>query len=704
MKRAIGPILFYAAPAIAQAARLAGLPPSADGLLGALVLVTQVAGLAVATHRFARGLALGDAVETFLAAACIFLVVPAAVVSWLGAVGLARPLPVLVACGAIAAALHLLAREPAAAPAREEVPLRRIEVALAAFATLAVAAMALRALREATRDADSVWYHLTTAAEIVRTGSIRPDPILTENALGYPGMREAIVAWLALPLRSENLAILFPVEIAAAAAALYALARSFGIARAPALGAVAILSACPLVATAAIEQKNDLFLGAAFLLTWRFLREAARSGQRRHAVLAGLAAGLLVGAKFAGVILFAALLVTWAFADLLSAGGFATARRRGGVIAVTLATALGVAGVWYARNLVLFHNPFYPKHVALLGHTVFPGLPTLDKQLAMTVLGLDPVRTIKFAGQFLAGLGPAAALGLVPPLAAPIAARRGIARFTGGAWIWLGILPAALFVIYAWLPYSVHPKGTTYWYVQPRFLIGFFAATSLGLAALVPERGRAHDAGVAILAALAAGGAALWMPKVALVVAVALAAAAAWIPIERASTALSRLRVPRALAIAALVPAAFGAARLDALRERIKDDPVHGYRADPVEGWGDVSMWVRRNVARSRILYTGTIQMFPLYGPGFTNTLFWVKTDPRHDDVEDLYRAAREHDVDYIVSFSPVKLRYGARGERFAYGPSPTLAIRDRHPGSVELAFASGHADVVRVLKPAAAR
>jgi len=123
-----------------------------------------------------------------------------------------------------------------------------------------------------------------------------------------------------------------------------------------------------------------------------------------------------------------------------------------------------------------------------------------------------------------------------------------------------------------------------------------------------------------------------------------------------------------------------------------------------VEGWGDVSLWVREHVKGARVLYVGGIQMYPLLGPGFTNTLFWARVEPKEDEVAAVERAAREHDVDYVVAFAPVKLRYGTRGERFDYRAPPTQALRAQRPSEWELVFASGHAEVLRAIKASASR
>ena len=690
--------LLYAAPALIELLRLAALPAAVDRFLAALILVTQVAGLAAAAWRAARGLARSGAlVEAALFAATIFFAVPAVVIVWLGAAGLARPIPVALACGLAAFALHRRARPPEPAV---RAPLERFEVGMVALTVLMIGRMSVSMLREATRDADSVWYHLSTAAEIVRTGSIRANPILTDTAIGYPAAREALVAWMAMPLRSENLALLFPLEIAAAAVALYAIARSFDVARPAALAAVALFTACPSVARTAVEQKNDLFICLTFLLAWHFLREAARTGRRLHALMAGLAGGLLASTKFAGVVLLALLFVMTAAADLLARDGLTAVRRRLGPAGIALGVTALVGGVWYARNLVLLHNPLYPKTIALFGHTLFPGIAALDAQFEISKLGLRPGRVWQFRGQFFAGLGPAVALAAVPSIFAPLAALRGHARFRAGAWLWLGLLPALLFVIYARLPYSVHPRGTSYWYVQTRFLLPFFASLCVGLAAAAPERGPRSRAGLAVLALLAVGGAATWMSIPSLAVVVALAAAAAFVPFPRLLAALPRPRHAAVLVAVALLPAALAALGVETYRERVKSDPARGYRADPVEGWGDVCLWVRAHVAHARILYTGTILMFPLYGPGLTNTLDYQPSNPRQDEVEQLYRAALEHGVEYIVSFAPVTLRHGALGERFDYGPSPTRAMAARHPEAVEIAFVAGHADVVHLIRP----
>lgn len=686
--------LLHAAPALIYLIRLAGLPTAADRLLGALIVVTQVASLTVASLRLARGLAEpGDRVEVGLIAGLVSFAVPAIVVSWLGAAGLARPLPVALACGAVALTLHLRAPDPGRQPAPPATPLDRFALPALAFIALVIGHLTLTSAREAPRDADSVWYHLTTAAEIVRTGSIRPNAIVTDTALGYPAAREALLAWLMMPLRSANLGLLFPPTAALAAAAVYAVARTFAVDRAPALAAAAVFTACPAVATAAIEQKNDLFLAAAFLLAWYFLRRASITGLRRYTALAGLASGLLVSTKFAGLVLFAVLLGVQLAADLAARRPFARALA---IAAATLSVAAIAGGVWYAKNLVLFHNPVYPKPVAVLGHPVFAGLAHLGLQYEMTKLGLAPKNTLHFADQFLAGLGPVAALAFAPTIAAPLAARRRFARLHGEAALSLGALPLILFIVYASLPFSIHPRGATYWYVQPRFLLSCLATASIGLAALVPDAPRPRAAGLAALAILAAGGAALGLSPVAFAVILAASAASWWLPGARLAS-IPRPRLHPAAAALALLAAAALALRVEDYREAVKADPDRGYRADPVEGWGDVCLWTRAHVARARVLYTGTIQMYPLYGPGLTNTLSWVKTDARQDDSENIYRAAVAGGADYIVSFAPVLLRYGAVGELFKYGPSPLHTLAARHPGAIEIVFTSGHAEVARV-------
>jgi hypothetical protein len=669
-----------AAPLLLQLARLAPLPATLDRVAGAAVLVAQVAVLAHAAHRFAKGLT-ADAVEAALFAVTLLLALPAVLVAWLGAAGAARPIPIAFATSVAGAVVYALARTPTAG-APLAAPLRRGERAAIAFAATVILLLTANTIREATRDADSVWYHLTIAAEIVRTGSIRPNPIVTVNAVAYPGAREAVLAWLMTPLRSENPALLFPLEISAAALALFALARSFAVARPAALAVTAILVAAPITATAAVEQKNDLFLALAFLLTAVFLRAFARSGLHRHAVMAGLAAGLLASAKVSGLLLLGLLLLIWIVAD--------RPRLRAALVGSLLGAAALVAAVWYARNLLLFHNPVYPKPIAVLGRALFPGEERVDHQYAQTILGLSPARIARHGGQFVAGLGPALIPALALPVLAALAALRRAPRFRERAFLWLGVLPVLLFALYARLPYSVHPKGTSYWYVQPRFLFSLLALSAVGLAALVPDRGRLQRAGVIALAGLAIAP----LPLPILLPAVALAALAALVP----------ARVPRVPASALLALALPAVLALDAYRERVKDDPVHGYRADPVEGWGDVSLWVRGHVRGARILYVGGIQMFPLLGPGLTNTLFWAHVEPKEDEVLAVERAAREHDVDYIVAFAPVKLRHGALGERFDYRAPPTRALRERCPAEMELAFVSGHAEVVRVLKPGACR
>src|SRR5439155_25642629 len=118
-----------------------------------------------------------------------------------------------------------------------------------------------------------------------------------------------------------------------------------------------------------------------------------RSGSRAALLVGGLATGLVLGSKYQAIpfaALFAALAGTAALRRGLRGGALA---RAGLLFAVP---AAGAGAVWYLRNWVYFHNPFYPLPVTLFGSTLFAG-DWPQGASVLSALFKDPVDALRIA-------------------------------------------------------------------------------------------------------------------------------------------------------------------------------------------------------------------------------------------------------------------------------------------------------------------
>jgi hypothetical protein len=166
---------------------------------------------------------------------------------------------------------------------------------LLACAAGACAISAVNNVRYVAIDADNMFYHLPFVAEWVRTGSIWPSEAIPHVQRGFPASREAVHAFLSVPLRGEHLALTAVLERPYFGLVCYALARRLqaGVVLATAL------AACAATIPTAEPIGNDPWLGTMFALAGLYL--LAMRG-RPAAILGGLALGCLASTKFSGVV------------------------------------------------------------------------------------------------------------------------------------------------------------------------------------------------------------------------------------------------------------------------------------------------------------------------------------------------------------------------------------------------------------------
>jgi len=228
---------------------------------------------------------------------------------------------------------------------------------------------------------DSLTYHLTAVASWVQTGKLGPNPYAACCAR-YPANAELLFAWPTVLLGRDTLADV--VQVAAAvlgALAVAGLARLVGVSAPGALTAAGLFVLTPIVLTQANTDYNDIVVGALFLTTLYFTARLALTAARpdlSFALLSGLAAGFMVGAKTNGLVLAAA-----AVAPPLVLFGVRQRDRLWPVTGVVILSALLAGGWWYARNWIQVGNPVAPFHVRVLGVTLFHGPASLHEYLTV---------------------------------------------------------------------------------------------------------------------------------------------------------------------------------------------------------------------------------------------------------------------------------------------------------------------------------
>jgi hypothetical protein len=324
-----------------------------------VVLALSVLGLAQAALRVAT-LLVPSGLERVIAAAVLGVAVAVAEALTLGLVGLGgSPIGLAAAAAATWAAAFTLLPKPAISPWTELIAwwgrvggAGRIGAAALSGASLAWLAWQLR---HPSIGFDSALYHYPEVAGWIANG--RPGSILTlsyDIPYGnYPLTDEVALTWGAGIARSWiPLALWNPALLVALAGACWLTLRNFSVSRAAAGLGTAALVTTPLLVRQLNEPQNDLPT-----LAWLACTAALVSGVRRRPALlvpAVVGAGLAVGTKATAAPMALAALGVGIY---LARGAL---RPLAGWLALALAGAFAVGGVWYARNVVQHGAPLWP--------------------------------------------------------------------------------------------------------------------------------------------------------------------------------------------------------------------------------------------------------------------------------------------------------------------------------------------------------
>jgi hypothetical protein len=231
---------------------------------------------------------------------------------------------------------------------------------------------------------DSLAYHLTAVAEWVQSGRIGPNPYAL-CCSRYPSNAELLFAWPTVFLGRDTVTDAVQILTALVGSlAVTGLARAAGVAAPASLTAGALFLLTPIVLTQANTDYNDVTVAALFLVALYFGVRLFTTARPTFALLAGAAAGLVLGTKTNGIVFAAAVAVPVLGFLAYAAGTGRLAGRRAAAAGISFAgAALLLGGWWYGRNWIDTGNPVWPFQVDVLGHEVFRGTSTVGDYLTV---------------------------------------------------------------------------------------------------------------------------------------------------------------------------------------------------------------------------------------------------------------------------------------------------------------------------------
>lgn len=476
---------------------------------------------------------------------------------------------------------------------------------------------------------DSLIYHLPFVAEWHQTGTLTRefDPFHTIPFNAYtPFYGELFFHWLFAPLGTDFVCRFgqFPFLLAGGLS-LYNIQRLAGVSAASArYSAAALVLSRPLwplqVALANVDLMF-LYFGLAFVEEALRLRH---SGRMDAATLSGLALGLYLGTKYVGAVFAPALVgVLWVLTPSRVGG-----KSRAFTCGVVLAATVLFGGIPYLMNLQRTGNPLYPADFKVLGLMVAPGLhdphvwesefseySLLDVLTGSNDLGWPPLSGLVLLTGSLAGLLAWARL--------PVPDRRAAAVSLLG-------IPALLVLLLFSL---VFYRDLRYILLAPALFLGWFgfALDALAARSRVPWFVGAGIGWLAVLLQACEGldDAYVLTP----VVGAALLAAAGAAVANADAQVRDRLAalLPLAAGAAVLALAVAGATIWERTQRRYFEARLQGYRdcfgaASLGGAWAALLEFTHDRPAT--IAYTGSAQIYPLYGHALENRVRYVHVQP----------------------------------------------------------------------------
>jgi len=237
---------------------------------------------------------------------------------------------------------------------------------------------------------DALEYHLTMIAWWTAHAGFSPPNVLNTRAAGYPATTELLFTHVALFVRKASVVDLGQLCFAVLGVlAVFGLARALGARRRYAFAAGLVFFLTPIVLAqsrvAYVDIATAVYFALCLYFLVRFLRSCSDGGPERppawgSALLSGLAAGLCIGSKVTGIPWMVAVgLVLAVTLGIFVRRGLLTSTRAATGVLLFAAPAVVLGCYWYVRDFVLYHNPFYPASLKVLGVVVFAGRNQIEK-------------------------------------------------------------------------------------------------------------------------------------------------------------------------------------------------------------------------------------------------------------------------------------------------------------------------------------
>ena len=478
---------------------------------------------------------------------------------------------------------------------------------LALIVTLVVCALLARqsifALIQPPTWWDTLAHHLPVPANWLQTESLKDNPAF--GLYTYPYNSELFYLWFMLPFHGE-LAVNFVQLIFLTL--LVASVLSIGMQLGLSLNALVIASAVFLLSPVFLEQTvicyNEIINVALFTATLAFWLRYNKRGRTQDVLFGAVPFALFFGSDFVGL-----LLAPIAIGFLL----LAMVRRRTplrqiarNISLVSLVTLL-LGSFWYIRNFLTRANPFYPIAVSIFGRNVFPGPQGLN-QLNMMEYDSFAFSMLTTAGMLFGVLLAASLMFLA------------IALMRAKNWQHAALLAIAVLMIAGW--YFLLPVR------EIRYLMFIPPLGAIALGCLIDKSSAGERrALLAIAFAFMIVQTALWVPNY--WYALWVVAGILVLLKEKLSICFSRLygrlaEIPTSIklvgALALLCIGILLMPRLHAYRKSIRYS--EHYKGNVGAAWE----WIEQNTEDARIAYTGTNKPYPLFGPGLTNHVTYIRT------------------------------------------------------------------------------
>jgi hypothetical protein len=214
------------------------------------------------------------------------------------------------------------------------------------------------------RGVDDLAYHLPPLYQAVQTGRISILPLELRESFAMPFNADLLFLWPLLLMHSDRWIDIVQFVVAIyGAVVIYVIASRLGATRRDAAFAGLLLVFTPVVLGQSGSNYVDVIVAVLHLVMLYAMIAYRQTADSAHLVLAGIATGLALGAKYTMIPLVLAA-QPLLYVPLVRAGSVAAALRR---YALYWLAALPFFAYWYARNWIETGSPFFPFRLTATG-------------------------------------------------------------------------------------------------------------------------------------------------------------------------------------------------------------------------------------------------------------------------------------------------------------------------------------------------